>query len=94
MDFEQFFDQWYYGQGYPRYDIEYYMFENTFNMYVTQTTSSLTPLFQMTMDYKLTFDDNSDTTIRLFQGSNVEHFALDLDKQVVNVQVDPDNWTF
>lgn len=94
MDFEQFFDQWYYGQGYPRYDIEYYMFENTFNMYVTQTTSSITPLFQMTMDYKLTFDDNSDTTIRLFQGSNVEHFALDLGKQVVNVQVDPDNWTF
>ncbi len=48
----------------------------------------------MTMDYKLTFDDNSDTTIRLFQGSNLEHFALDLGKQVVNVQVDPDNWTF
>jgi aminopeptidase N len=94
MDFEQFFDQWYYGQGYPRYDIEYYMFENTFNMYVTQTTSSITPLFQMTMDYKLTFSDNSDTTVRLFQESNVEHFALDLGKQVIDVQVDPDNWTF
>ncbi|MDY0076365.1 MAG: M1 family aminopeptidase [Bacteroidales bacterium] len=94
MDFEQFFNQWYYGQGYPRYDIEYYMFENTFNMYVTQTTSSITPLFQMTMDYKLTFSDNSDTIVRLFQGSNLEHFALELDKQVVSVQVDPDNWTF
>ncbi|MBZ0241953.1 MAG: T9SS type A sorting domain-containing protein, partial [Bacteroidales bacterium] len=94
MDFEQFFNQWYYGQGYPRYDIEYYMFENTFNMYVTQTTSSITPLFQMTMEYKLTFSDNSDTTVRLFQGSNLEHFALELEKQVVGVQVDPDNWTF
>lgn len=94
MDFEQFFDQWYYGQGYPRYDIEYYMFENTFNMYVTQTTSSVTPLFQMTMDYRLTFSDGSDTTIRLFQGSNLEHYALDFGKQVVSIQVDPDKWTF
>jgi len=94
MDLEQFFAQWYYGEGYPKYDIEWYMFDDTFDMYVTQTGSSSTPLFEMTMDYKLTFSDGSDTTIRLFQENNLEHYAIDFGKQVVNIQVDPDNWTF
>ncbi|MDA3944815.1 MAG: M1 family aminopeptidase [Bacteroidetes bacterium] len=94
MDLEQFFSQWYYGEGYPKYDIEWYMFNETFNLYLTQTTSSSTPLFQMTMDYKLNFSDGTDTTIRLYQEENVQHFALSLNKTVTSVQVDPDNWTF
>jgi len=94
MDLEQFFAQWYYGEGYPKYDIEWYMFDGMFNMYVTQSGSSITPLFEMTMDYKLTFSDNSDTTIRLYQENNMEHYAIDFGKEVVNIQVDPDNWTF
>ena len=94
MDLEQFFAQWYYGEGYPKYDIEWYMFDGMFNMYVTQSGSSITPLFEMTMDYKLTFSDNSDTTIKLYQENNMEHYAIDFGKEVVNIQVDPDNWTF
>jgi aminopeptidase N len=94
MDLEQFFAQWYYGEGYPKYDIEWYMFDDTFDMYVTQIGSSFTPLFQMTMDYKLTFSDGSDTTIRLYQENNLEHYAINFGKQVVNIQVDPNNWTF
>ncbi len=94
MDLEQFFAQWYYGEGYPKYDIEWYMFDGMFNMYVTQSGSSITPLFEMTMDYKLTFSDNSDTTIKLYQENNMEHYAIDFNKEVVNIQVDPDNWTF
>lgn len=94
MDLEQFFAQWYYGEGYPKYDIEWYMFNDMFNMYVTQSGSSSTSLFQMIMDYKLTFSDGSDTTIRLYQENNLEQYAIDFGKQVVNIQVDPDNWTF
>lgn len=94
MDLEQFFNQWYYGQGYPRYDIEWYMSGDVLDIFVTQSTSSLTPLFQMTMDYKLVFSDNTDTIVRLYQETNLDHFVVPVSKQVTSIQVDPNNWTF
>jgi aminopeptidase N len=94
LDLEDFFNQWYYGEGYPKYDISWYMFENTMNMTVTQSVSSSTPLFKMTMDYKLNFDDGTDTVVRLYQNTNIQSFAIEAPKQVVSMSVDPDNWTF
>jgi aminopeptidase N len=94
LDLEDFFNQWYFGEGYPKYDISWYMFENTMNMTVTQSVSSTTPLFKMTMDYKLNFEDGTDTVIRLYQNANIQNFAVEVPKQVVSMSVDPDNWTF
>jgi aminopeptidase N len=94
LNLEDWINQWYYGEGYPKYDISWYMFENTFNMTVTQTPSSTTPLFKMTMDYKLVFADGTDTVVRAYQDANVQNFAFEMPKQVVSMSVDPDNWTF
>lgn len=94
LDLEDFFNQWYFGEGYPKYDISWYMFENTMNMTVTQSVSSSTPLFKMTMDYKLNFEDGTDTVVRLYQNANIQNFAVELPKQVVSMSVDPNNWTF
>lgn len=94
MDFEQFFDQWYYGQGYPTYDIEYYMMGDSLHMTVTQTTSTTaTPLFVMLMDYKLYFNDGTDTTVRLMQTANLNEFSVYTGKDVTNIDVDPEEWT-
>ncbi|PKP53936.1 MAG: hypothetical protein CVT92_01870 [Bacteroidetes bacterium HGW-Bacteroidetes-1] len=93
MDFEQFFEQWYYGEGYPKYDIEWYMGNNDVILNVAQTPSSSTPLFKMTMDYKLNFSDNTNTIVRLYQDANLNQFVIPVDKQVVSIQVDPNNWT-
>jgi len=94
MDFEQFFDQWYYGQGYPTYDIEYYMLDDSLHMTVTQTTSDpSTPLFVMLMDYKLYFSDGSDTSVKLTQTDNLNEFSVYTGKPVTNIVVDPEDWT-
>ena len=95
MEFDQFFDQWYYGQGYPTYDIEYYMEGSQFKMNVTQSTStSATTLFEMLMEYKLTFSDGTDTIVKLFQSDNINSFSVDVGKkEVVDVDVDPEQWT-
>jgi len=93
MNFDQFFDQWYYGEGYPTYDIEYYMLNDSLHMTVTQTTSSTTSLFVMLMDYKLYFSDGTDTTIRLTQTDNLNEFTVYTGKQVTNIEVDPEEWT-
>jgi hypothetical protein len=94
MDFEQFFDQWYYGEGYPIYNFEYYMVGDDFHLVSTQTTSSsITPLFKMIMDYQLHFADGTDTIVSFEQTDNLNHFIAFMGKQVVDVTVDPENWT-
>ena len=94
MDFEQFFDQWYYGQGFPIYAFEYYMSGGYFHLSSTQTTStSVTPLFKMLMDYRLKFEDGTDTIVRFMQTDNVNNFEVFVGKEVVDVIVDPQSWT-
>lgn len=94
MDLTQFFDQWYYGEGFPRYSIIWWMEGSNIRMNVTQTTTASTPLFKMHMSYRLNFSDGTSQDIRLFQNANLMQFAVPVNKQVVSIQVDPLNWTF
>lgn len=92
---EQFFNQWYYGQGYPRYDIEWYMVGNDkLHINTTQSVTSTTPLYEMTLDYKLNFNDGSSQVVRLFQNANFCQFDVPVGKPVTSITIDPDNWTF
>lgn len=93
-DFDQFFVQWYYGQGYPIYNYEWYSTDKTFHLNSVQTTSTTaTPFFEMLMDYKLNFSDGTDTIVRLLQTANVNDFEVYTGKTTVSIEVDPDNWT-
>jgi hypothetical protein len=92
IDFDPFFDQWYYGIGSPRFDIGYSQFNDTLSMTVSQTgSSSSTPLFQMFVDYKIYYT-GGDTTLRLYQSSNQETFKIPLSEKLISIVVDPDNW--
>lgn len=93
MDFDYFFDQWYYGEGYPKYDLDWYSTDNTFYMTATQSTSSSTPFFKMLMEYRLMFLDGTDTIVKLEQTQNVNSFTVETGKQVGLVVVDPEKWT-
>ena len=96
MDFDQFFDQWYYGQGYPRFSFEWYWDDANQSIHITstQTTTSTTPLFDMLLDIRLLFLSGSDTTITIHQTANVNEFIIPLEEEVWDFyEVDPDNWT-
>lgn len=93
MDFDQFFDQWYYGEGYPIYDIEYYNSEGTTYLTSLQSTSSSTPFFEMLMDFRLYFGDGTDTLITIYQNETLENFSVYSGKEVMYIDVDPNNWT-
>jgi aminopeptidase N len=94
MDFEQFFNQWYYGEGFPRYSIVWWMEGDNVRMNISQTTTASTPLFKMHMSYRLNFSDGTSQMIRLFQNANLMQFTVPVNKQVTSIQVDPLNWTF
>ena len=82
IDLYTFFNQWYYGQGFPIYSYRYWQNEEkTLFISSTQTTSSgHTSLFEMLMDYRINFSDGTDTLVRLKQTDNLNVFSLNLEK--------------
>ena len=94
MDFTDFFDQWYYGQGYPTYSLEWSQDDDNFYLETNQTVSypSATPVFKMLMAYKLNFTDGTDTTVYFYQTDNVNYFTIPISKTISGIIVDPDNW--
>jgi len=93
QDFNDFFEQWYFGEGFPMYSIVWNQSEGNLNMNITQTTSTNTiTLFKMLMPYRLNFDDGSDTTILLYQTDNYDFFSVPVSKTIDSISVDPENW--
>jgi aminopeptidase N len=90
-----FFDEWYYGEGYPKYNFVWF-YDGTskeFHLTSVQTTSASTPLFKMLLDVKLNFADGTDTLVRFMQTSNEDFFVSHQEKTVTNIEIDPENWT-
>jgi aminopeptidase N len=93
-DYTWFFKQWYYGEGYPLYSIEWYDSANTVHVSSTQSTSTDNPgFFKMWMDYEFQFENGHDTLIRLQQTTNVNHYEITLPGKVKGIVLDPNAWT-
>ncbi len=94
INFTQFFNQWYYGQGYPTFDVKYAKTGNVFYLKSTQTQSmpSATPLFITHVDYRVSRTAMADTVLRLMHGQTIENYTVALTGTVTNVFVDPANW--
>ena len=88
VDFTDFFDQWYFGAGYPIYEVSWEQQGSILTLESTQATSStLTPLFKMSMEYTF-FHAGGDTTIRVFHDENVESYQFDLPFVVTDIGID------
>lgn len=91
MDFDLFFDQWYYGKGHPTINIGYSQTEDTLTMKVTQrTTTTTTPLFNMYIEYKINYQ-SSDTVVRLYQDVSPQTYKIPIKEKVRSISVDPNN---
>ena len=90
----QFFNQWFFGQGYPTFNVKFYSAPNTCIINSTQTTSfpSSVPLFITPMEYKLTRTGFPDTTVRVMHSNAVENYTFSLLGTVTGVVCDPNNW--
>jgi aminopeptidase N len=90
----QFFNQWYYGEGYPTFNVKYNMNGNNFYIQSTQSTStpSSIPLFITPIEYKLTRTGAPDTIVRVMHSNTVENYTFVLTGTVTAVVCDPNNW--
>lgn len=93
-NFTQFFNQWYYGEGYPTFDVKWNQIGGNFYLRSTQSTSvpSSVPLFITPLEYKIQRTGFADTIIRVQHGQTVENYFFSIPGSVTNVVVDPKNW--
>jgi aminopeptidase N len=89
-----FFNQWYYGQGYPTFTVKYNYKGGNFFLKNTESVSmpSVTPMFVTPLEYRIVRAGKPDTTIRLQQNVAVENYTLPLTGTVTAVICDPNNW--
>ncbi|MFO7723034.1 MAG: M1 family aminopeptidase [Bacteroidales bacterium] len=92
--FQDFFDQWYYGEGYPIFSVRWAQMDpNTVRIITQQTTSSpVTPLFRMPVDFRFLSPLGGDTTVRLDIRHQTDTFFISLNRTVTGLQVDPAKW--
>ncbi len=93
QDLTEFFNDWYYGEGYPSYQIEWIPLPGPKIMIlVFQTTSHPSvDFFEMPLPL-LVRNQDKDSLIVLDHQFNGQEFILDLDFIPTAVQFDPDQW--
>jgi aminopeptidase N len=93
LSLESFFNNWYYGEGYPIYNIEWYQTDSQLHIINTQTTTDFnTPFFEIPIEYELIYENGDKDTIRLEQTQNIQEYTIEVENLVDSITVDPDNW--
>jgi aminopeptidase N len=96
QDLDWFFDEWIYKPNHPIYRNVYGIYSGTKSNWVVQFTArqeyqSFLPYFQMPIELKISFMDNTDTIVRVFNSFNGQNFNFEFDKEPILVTFDPNN---
>jgi aminopeptidase N len=94
MDFTDYFDQWYYGEGYPTYNIVWNQQGNDISLNINQQTSmpGITPFFKVPIEIRFSWA-GGDTIIRFDQTYNNQQFSATIPQHAIqSLEVDPNNW--
>lgn len=92
--FQDFFDQWYYGEGHPVFDVHWAQIDPaTVRVITYQATSSpVTPLFKMPLEFRFVSASGGDTLVRLQISQTTDTFFVNVNRTVDNLIADPDRW--
>ncbi len=89
-NFSDFFNQWYFGEGYPILNFFWNQHQDTLTIRIEQevTASSVTPFFDLLIDFRIDYL-GGDTLIQYRQSLPVAEFDIMLDKKVFQIIPDP-----
>jgi len=95
INFTNFFNEWYYGQGYPTYNVEFNQVNSQVFIEVNQTVSmpGVTPYFTNDLEVALTDNFGVTTIYRLsdFAGAT-SLYSVNFTGTLASVEIDPNNW--
>jgi aminopeptidase N len=92
-DFDWFFEQWYYGQGYPEFNFTWW--QTTDSLFIVaeqQGSSPATPFFRTTLDIGLGLEDGTNSTLQIPYDAPSKTIQIPLRQRVLEVIPDPANW--
>lgn len=94
MDFTEFFNQWYYGEGYPVYSFNWVHEADIFTLTSTQSVSmpDVTPFFDMHFPVKIYYNNSEDTTAIFHQTEIQNVFSVPISGTIDSIKIDPDLW--
>lgn len=95
IDLTNFFQEWYFGEGYPTYSARWNTTGNDFIFEITHITSmpAITPIFTNPLEISFSRSGLSDTIIRFDINSNLDQFYISDIGIVTSVNlIDPNNW--
>lgn len=95
MELDYFFNQWIYGENYPKYIIEWSYEKGNENFYnvkvkIIQKTNTNPSFFTMPVEIRVN-TDLSDTLIKVFNDSLVQNLYFSVKGKPVSLKFDPDD---
>lgn len=91
-DFTQVFNQWFYGEGYPTFNVKWNQVSDTLYLLSNQVASSVTtPLFVTPIEYRVR-RTQGDTIIKVFQQVGEQFYRIPMKGITTGLDVDPNNW--
>lgn len=92
-NFDAFFNQWYYGEGFPSFSLKWNHQNGLVHLKITQTASmpSVTPLFITPLDIRV-LGNGIDTTVRIQLNASETNFSFPASGNMTTAQIDPKNW--
>ncbi len=94
-DFTAFFNEWYYGEGFPTYHVEYTLVGGELIVLLEQEVSmeGVTPFFTNDLEIRVLDDAGDYTTLRLTDiDGTASYHSFPFDGEVENVVIDSKNW--
>jgi len=95
MDFTDFFNEWYYGEGFPTYSIEWNQQNSSVWIEVNQNVSmpGVTPYFTNDLEIGLVDNLGATTVVRLsdITGPSSLHY-VGFTGVLEDIEIDPNNW--
>ncbi|HPE78132.1 MAG TPA: M1 family aminopeptidase [Draconibacterium sp.] len=91
----EFFNDWFYGEGFPLYSAEFTpVEEGTLKIILSQTSSHPSvDFFEMPVPVRVyNFGKTDSMDFRLVQTANNQEFFVEVDFNVAELKIDPDRW--
>ncbi len=91
-DWSWFFDQWYYGEGFPVFELKWWQQDDRLYIRSAQSTTADHPsFFAGTLEFNI-ITETGDHSLRVFQEENLQEFDIPMDEEVIDVIFDPRNF--
>lgn len=95
ISLNDFFNEWYFGEGYPTYSLKWNQSGQDVAIEISHTTSkpSITPTFTNPLAIRFARQGQADTVVRFDIHSNQDQFSIyNLGQLTGSINIDPSNW--